>query len=345
MKKLTTVFYLSIIIIVSGIVFFFFLEKGEKLRIAFLAPKEGETVQLTQSSLIHQEIQTHTQLSIHEIDYLLKYYQNTLDFESHLKSIIKSGVSDVIVCKFNNEELLNAFSQSNEYASSFFITLYNGHFEVSDNKNNVLNILPLPKLVANAINQLFDINPTQSVLVISEINNKDQMESFLLHLDGKKESIFLNERADSENLFNSMGKTLSEINPDFLIINLKEKNTIDLLEHIVGFPRNKIILLIENSSERVRYYSGSNVYGVNGITLANPTGITDFNNENSLLSMISNLLAQLFLQNQPLDSESLKSYLKKNPQIPLRIEGNQIYTPFYLISFSEEGLNVLSKLD
>ncbi len=343
MKKLTTLFYLFIIIIICGIVLFFFLEKEEKLRIAFLAPKEDQPVQLAQSSLIYQEIQT--QLSVHQVDYLVKYYQNTNTFISQLKNTIKSGVSDVIFCKLSNEGVMNAFLQSDTYSSSFFITLYDGDLELSDNKKNVLNIYPPPQLIANALNQIFELKQTQSVLLISEKSNKDQTELFLAHLNGKKERIFIDERESSTNLFNSMGKTLSEMNPDYLIVDLKEKNTIDLLEHIVGFPRNKIILLIENSSERVRYYSGSNAYGIHGITLANPTGIADFSNEKSLLSMISNLLAQIFLHYQRMDMESLKSYLKKTPQTPLRIEENQMYTPFYLISFSEEGLNVVSKLD
>ncbi len=345
MKKITTIFYVFLIIIIAGIFLFFFLEKGEKIRITYFIQKEQGKPISEDSSLIYQEMLNHTELSIKQFDYGIKLFENIEDLEKKLKDTIKSGISNVFFCSFADEESFNAFLTMDSSSSPFYITVYDGDLKKANTKKEILHIYPPTVMVAEAVNAFFNLNDNHSNLIINDAKNHSKNTAFLTHLKGKNNSVSLDENDNFNDIINSLGKTLSEINPDYLIIDLTEKNTITLLEKIVGYPRDRIILLIQNTSEQVGYYTGSNSFGVNGIAFSNPSEVRGFNNKDTLLKMITRTLAQCFVKYNKVGIEELKKHLGEVSGESIQIKDNNLITPLYKISFSEKGLRVVSKLE
>ena len=118
-----------------------------------------------------------------------------------------------------------------------------------------------------------------------------------------------------------------------------------MLEEIVGFPRDRIILFSQNTSDKVGYYTGSNSYGVNGIAFSNPAQTNAFNNKSNILKMISRTLANCFIQFNKVGIKELKQYLEERPSADFDLINDMILTPVYRVSFTENGLKVIDKVD
>jgi len=345
MKKINAFFYVFLTIIAASVSLFLFLEKGEKLRIVNVIQRENTLPISDDFGFIYEEMINHTALTNQQLDYEIKFLKNTSDIEEQLKDLMKVRTSNVIVCDFEKEETYEVFETLNAFPSSLYITLYEGGKLNHHTNTDVLNLFPPTDLLAEAINRLFNLNDDHYVLTINNKNKPNKNDIFQSSLKGKNSTMSIDEEEEIKITISAIGETLSIQNPDYIIIDLNEQITIALLERIVGYPRDRIILLTENTSERVGYYTGSNAYGMHGITFSNPSQVKGYNNQNSLLKMIAQPLAQSFKKTNQVGTAQLKQYLKENPNTPFRLLDNQLVTPFYKVSFSEKGLRVITKLE
>jgi len=345
MKKINAFFYVFLMIIVASVFLFLFLKEGEKLRIVNLIQREKSVPISTNFNFIYEEMINHTELTYNDLDYQIKFLGNTSDIEAQLNGLMKAGNSNVIICNFIKEEMYEVFERFNVTHSPLYITLYEGGIINHNSKIDVLNLFPPTELLADAVNTLFNLNEEYSILTINNKNNKNKNDIFQSVLKGQKSTMSIDEEEEVKSTIKHIGETLSTHNPDYVIIDLNEKFTIALLERIVGYPRDRIILLTENTSARVGYYTGSNSYGMYGITYSNPSQVKGYNNQNALLKLIANALVQSFIKYNQVGTAQLNKYLEEYPNASFWLLDNNLITPFYKVSFSKDGLQVISKLE
>ncbi|MEA1884466.1 MAG: hypothetical protein U9N62_08120 [Thermotogota bacterium] len=345
MKKTSVFFYVLFGIIIVGTLSFLLLERGEKLKISYSIQNTNSIQGQGNNGDIYQEILINAQLPIDRLDYEVNYFETYADFEKLLSKIIKSRASNVVLCDFEKQETYEAFLKANKYISPLYITSYVGDKNTNNQQKDILYLFPSSDIIVSAINQLFDLNDNHIILLIHNQENTHRYTVFQEQLKGQKTTVKVVEENEFQDSINLIGDILSKENPDYILIDLNEKSTIALLEKIVGFPRDKIILMFENTSERVAYYSGSNSYGVNGITFKNPAELMGYNNKTILLEMVTQTLAQCFVKYKKADINHLKQYLYENPSTPFRLIDHSISTPIYKVTFTERGLKVIDKMD
>lgn len=345
MKKTVVFFYFILGIIILGTLSFLLLERGERLKIIYSIQNTNIIHDLEDNGSIYQGILNNTQLPADRLDYEVNYFETYTDFENLLSKTIKPRASNVVLCDFDKQETYETFLKENKYTSPLYITSYVGDKITNNQQKDILYLFPSTEIIANAINQLFGLNDNHTILLINNQVNTHRNAIFQEKLKGQKTIVKVVEENEFQDSINSIGDILSKENPDYILIDLNEKSTIALLEKIVGFPRDKIILMFENTSQRLAYYAGSNSYGVNGIAFKNPAEIMGFDNKTSLLKMVTQTLAQCFVKYKKADINSLKQYLYENPNTPFHLKDQSISTPIYKVTFTERGLRVIDKID
>ncbi len=345
MKKTNAFFYVLLAIIIVGIFSFLSLEKGDKLSINYLVETRKANTLSEDYGLIYQKILKNTELSLGQLEYEVNYFEDYSGFDKQMKEVNRSESSNVMICQFEREETYDAFVKLNTLPQALFIILNEPEGGEQVQKKEILYLSPRSDLLAKAINELFKLEENHTLLLINNKKQSFRNTTFQTHLMGQKTTISIEEGEELKSRISSVGDILSTMNPDFLLIDLNEKLTIALLEKIVGFPRERIILLSENTSHQVGYYTGSNSYGINGITFTNPTQVKNFNNKTALLCSITQTLANCFVKGKKAGLNQLKQYLKVNPTTPFSINANQVITPIYRVSFTEKGIRVLNKAE
>ena len=345
MKKSNTFFYVLLAIIIIGIFSFLLLETGKKLKITYLIQYEKNSSISQDYGLIFREITEFTNLPMNQLEYQIIYYKNFLEFNKQLELAVKSRASNIIFCHFEQKETYDSFLKMNDYQSPVYLTFFKDVVLQNDPVKELLYLTPPSKMIADAINQLFQVDQNHNILLINNKKYAFRNSEMQAHLNGQKTTISIDEDEDLKSSINSIGDILSTMNPDYILIDLNEESTIALLEKIVGFPRDNIILFSKNTSRKVAYYTGSNSYGVNGITFTNPSQKNDFNNKTSLLKKISVTVADCFIQFNNVGIKELKQYLEENPSSDFNLINNMILTPVYRVSFTETGLKVIDKID
>ncbi len=345
MKKTVVFFYVLLGIILTGILLFLLLEREEKLKISYSIQNTNSIQNLENNATIYEGILNDTRLSMSRLDYEINYFETHTDFEKLLNNTVKSRASNVVICDFEKQETYEAFLRTNNYTSPLYITTYVGDRIIDNQQKDILYLFPTSEVIANAINHLFGLNDNHKILLINNQVNTQRNAVFQEQLKGQKTTVKVIEENKFQETINTIGDTLSQANPDYILIDLNEKSTIALLEKIVGFPRDKIILMFENTSDRVAYYTGSNSYGVNGITFKNPTQIKKFDNKTSLLKMVTQTITDCFIEYKKTDIKHLKEYLYENPNTPFQLKDQSISTPIYKVTFTDQGLRVIDKMD
>ncbi len=341
MKKLTTFFYITIIVILIGVFFFYKINREEAISVCYLLQRDQNDVQFD-SNVIEKAFQKTFSETNHTVKYCVNSADDFFELESKLKETIKALRSDIIFCKFNDESIYSKFISEDSLVSPLYITLSREQSKLRTNKK-IVNLYPPQQVFSEAVNHLFKLTPEMSLLLITNKPGKSQNEDFTVHLRAQLNIVWIDENEEDNIVINTVAENLSELNPDYLMIDMNEKNTVGLLEKIVGYPREKIILLIENTSQKVGYYTGTNSHGVNGLTLFNPSQFKNYNNELALLEMASYSLASCYLENQKINSQIWQNHIITHPDELFFIKEDHIMTPIYRVSFTPDGLKMTDK--
>lgn len=344
MKKTVIFFYVSLLIIITAFFSFLLLQKGEKLKISYLIQNSNNLYNLEKHGLLYQGI-LNTQLKSNQFDYEVIHYETDSEFETLLDQIVKSRASNVLFFDFEKKETYDTFMKINTYSAPLFFTSFESKELKQNEEKDILYLFPPSEVIAEALNHLFNLNNNQNILLINSQKNQLRNSVFQKQLKGQKTTVSILEEKEFQNSVKNIGDILSKVNPDYILIDLSEKSTITILEKIVGFPRNQIILMLENTSNNVAYYTGSTSYGVNGITFFNPSQENDFDNKTSLLKIITQTLARCFKEEKKIDINTFNNFIEKNPNIPFRLKNHSIYTPIYRVAFTDEGLRVIDKFE
>jgi len=344
MKKSTVLMVVLFTIIIVGIFIFLMMENTEKLTISFLVRSSKSDVMNEDYGLIYQNLIKHTTLPMNRLVFQAKDFNTFEEFVNSLEETFKPRASNVVFCHFEELESYENFLKLKTYQSPLYFTTYSEYDYEQNQTKEVIQLSPPPERIAQGLNQLFNFNDQHVLLMINQTDNQPQNSVISGLLKGQTTTLTVVPHQNINHAVTSIGDILSTLNPHYLLIDLDEKPTIALLEKIVGFPRDKIILLPESTSERIGYYAGSNVYGINGITYTNPTQVIGFNNHRNLLKLLTKTITQCFVAEKKIGHQSLTTYLNDHPNIPIRLVDHSLITPIYRVSFSQKGLRVIDKL-
>lgn len=324
-----------------GVFFFYQINREETINICYLLKTNQNNIQF-ESNVIEKAFQQSFSKTNYTIEYFVNFVNEFSEFHSKNNETVKALCSDIIFCNFNDEAMYSQFINENSLTSPMYITLSHDPSNLKTNKE-IVNLYPPQHVFSEAVNHLFKLTPEMTILLITNQSGETPNKNFASRLNGELNIVWIDEDEQDNKAINTVAKNLSEINPDYLMIDMNEKNTVSLLDKIVGYPREKIILLRENTSQKVGYYTGTNSHGVNGLALFNPSQYNNYNNELALLEMASYSLASCYLKNNKIDYQIWKKHINDHPNETFFIKEDHIMTPIYRVIFTPEGLKMKEK--
>jgi hypothetical protein len=220
-------------------------------------------------------------------------------------------------------------------ANSYYLTLFS---EKNALLKNSVNIFPDVYQISKAVNAFCKLKPDSVVLLIDEYFSES---IFAENLQGIVYEFPFKSSNEFKDNINEIIDVIQAYDPDYLILNINESDTIKILDSIVGYPRDKIFLLIQNTSYKISYYTGINSHGINGISVTDEPYSKDFSNKQEILKMVSKSFSEVLKIHGSFDLEKWTEYQNRLSGDLFKIKDGQIFTPLYHVKFTEDGFEMM----
>ncbi len=324
----------SILLIVLAIICFYFFYNNQGIDVFCLTKVNYSLVESEETSLIFQTLTKNIGKSVN-VNFTSDIIFDGTEIDD-LKSDLERKNYDLFFLDLAYSDNLLQHKAFNNIETNIF-TLF---FKKTETLKNAVNILPDLDQVSAALNEFCDLTSDSVILVLDEY----QLDfDFSEKIPGNIFVFAFKETVAFKENINEFINLIEDYDPDYLFLNTNESNTIKILDSIVGFPREKIFLMLQNTNKKVVYYTGTNAYGVNGITITDTFDSDRFSNKMELYRMFSKSIAEYIGKYGNYNMEEWIEWQNEALGKKFIIDENQLYTTLYHVEFDESGMHVIDE--
>ncbi|HPR94800.1 MAG TPA: hypothetical protein PK466_00610 [Thermotogota bacterium] len=323
--------FVSLLLIFLAIIFFSFFNQKTTLNVFCLTKSDFSIFESKASYTIYQEISEGLKDNAVQVGFTSEAVLSEGEFQELIPSIDRDKYDLFFLDLGYSDRFLN-LQRMNEI-ESLFVTLF---FEKSELLNNSINLMPDLNQISLALNRFCNLNEDSITLIIDEYQTEFDFSS---RINGKVRSYPFNPAENFKDSINEIIDMIETYDPDYIVLNTNKFDTISILDSIVGYPREKIFLLLQNTNKETVYYTGANSYGVNGITVSKEFDSPVFDNERELYRMFSASVADFIREYGRFDkAEWIYFQNEQNGDFFTINDEDQVIMNLYHVKFGKNGL-------